>query len=108
MAREAVRKVFRLDMEGQYPKSLDDFLGQRFDFVISVCDRAAESCPVLPGDPTKIRWSVEDPAQVEGTEAARRSAFENSAKDLMRRIRVWMSLPAVSSRAGVAGGGHAI
>jgi protein-tyrosine-phosphatase len=108
MAREAVRKVFHLAMEGQHPKGFDDFLGQRFDYVISVCDRAAESCPVFPGDPTRIRWSFEDPAEVEGTEAARRSAFENTAKDLMRRIRVWISLPAVSSRAGVAAGGHAI
>ena len=108
MAREAVRTVFHLDMEGQHPKGFADFLGQRFDYVISVCDRAAESCPVFPGDPTRIRWSFEDPAEVEGTEAARRSAFENTAKDLMRRIRVWMSLPAVSSRAGVAAGSHAI
>lgn len=108
LAREAVGKVFKLDMEGQYPKGFDDFLGQRFDYVISVCDRAAESCPVFPGDPTRIRWSFEDPAQVQGTEAVRRSAFENTVKDLTRRIRVWMSLPAVSSRAGIARGGHAV
>jgi protein-tyrosine-phosphatase len=108
LAREAVRKLFDLDMRGQHPKGFEPYLGQSFDYVISVCDRAAESCPVFPGDPTRIRWSFEDPAEAQGGEDDRRRAFESTAMDLMRRIRIWTALPSVSSRAGVTGGGHAV
>jgi protein-tyrosine-phosphatase len=108
MAREAVQKVGAIGMEGQYPKGFDEFLPQRFDYVISVCDRAAESCPVFPGDPKRIRWSIEDPAEAAGTDEQKRRAFERAARDLTQRIRVWLSLPAVSSRAGVAPVGHTL
>ena len=103
MAREAVAKIFQIEMSGQHPKGFDGFLGQRFDHVISVCDRAAESCPVFPGDPTRIRWSFEDPAEAAGSDEQKRRAFERTATDLTQRIRVWMSLPAVSSRTGQPG-----
>ena len=106
MAREAVAKIFQIGMEGQRPKPLDAFLGQRFDYVISVCDRAAESCPVFPGDPARIRWSFEDPAEASGSDEEKRRKFELTARDLQQRIRVWMSLPAVSSRTGIAAVGH--
>jgi protein-tyrosine-phosphatase len=54
LARKAVKDLFGLDMEGQYPKSLDQFVGQRLDYVISVCDRADASCPIFPGDTERI------------------------------------------------------
>ena len=101
MAREAVQKLFHLDMRGQRPKGFEPYLGQTFDYVISVCDRAAESCPILPGDPTRIRWSFEDPAEARGTAEDRRRAFESVAMDLMRRIRIWLALPSVSGRVGL-------
>lgn len=108
MAREVMGSLFRLDLGGQYPKPLEDFVGQRFDYVISVCDKAAEMCPIFPGDPERIRWSFEDPAAVEGTEEEKRRAFETTAKDLMGRIRIWLSLPTVSARTGAASVGHAV
>jgi arsenate reductase len=98
LAREAVKKVFGLDMEGQRPKSMNDFLAERFDCVITVCDRAAESCPTFPGAPEMIRWSLPDPAEAPGSEEERLRTFETSAKYLMQRIRLWMSLPAVARR----------
>ena len=76
LARRAVRDLFGLEMAGQHPKPFDPFLGERFDYVISVCDQAAESCPVFPGAPERIRWSFEDPAKAEGTEDEKRRAFE--------------------------------
>lgn len=100
MARDAVQKLFQLDMRGQHPKGFEPYLGQDFDYVISVCDRAAESCPVFPGDPTRIRWSVADPAAAQGPEDDHRRAFENTAMDLTRRIRIWLALPEISSRTG--------
>lgn len=98
IARSVMRDVFGLDMARQRPKSLDSVAGESFDDVISVCDRAADSCPVFPGDPERIRWSLEDPAAVEGTDEAKARAFEATARDLTARIRIWLSLPAVSSR----------
>lgn len=97
LAREAVRKVLGLEMTGQHPKSMGRFLKERFDYVITVCDRAAEVCPSLPGA-EMIRWSLPDPAEAAGTEDEKRRAFENSAKDLIQRIRLWASLPGVRRR----------
>jgi arsenate reductase len=98
LARAAVRDLFGLSMEGQYPKALDPFFGRRLDYVISVCDRADASCPVFPGDTERIHWSFEDPAAVEGDDEKKRRAFEQTARDLAGRIRLWISLPAVASR----------
>jgi arsenate reductase len=108
LARQALRRLFGLEMTGQDPKPLDRFLGQRLDYVISVCDRADRSCPIFPGDTERIHWSFEDPAAVEGSEEAKRRAFERTAKDLMGRIRIWMALPSISSRIGAAPVGHAL
>jgi arsenate reductase len=98
LARRVMRDLFGLDLAGQRPKSVDSFAGQTFDFVISVCDRAADSCPVFPGPSEGIRWSLDDPAAVEGAEEERVRAFAKTAGDLMARIRTWLLLPAVSSR----------
>lgn len=106
LARRAVRDLFGLEMAGQYPKPLDEFLGQHLDYVISVCDRADASCPIFPGDTERIHWSFEDPAAVDGTEDEKRRAFERTAKDLMGRIRIWMSLPAIASRVTAVDSAH--
>ena len=91
LAREAVRKLFGLEMTGQHPKSMNDFVSQKFDAVITVCDRAAEACPSFPGAPKVLRWSLPDPAEASGTEEEKRRAFETSAQDLVQRIRLWMA-----------------
>jgi ArsR family transcriptional regulator, arsenate/arsenite/antimonite-responsive transcriptional repressor / arsenate reductase (thioredoxin) len=98
LARIAASKVLGLDMVGQHPKSMDEFRNQRFDHVITVCDRAAESCPIFPGDPERVVWSLEDPAEVEGSDEEKSRAFERTARDLMAQIRIWMALPAISRR----------
>jgi len=98
MAREAIRNLFGLEMKGQHPKSVGGCAGPPFDVVITVCDRAAESCPIFPGAPEVIRWSLPDPAAVAGGREAQRVAFEESAKELMRRIRSWIALPGVARR----------
>jgi len=103
LAREAVKKLFGIEMTGQHPKPMSQFFQESFDYVITVCDRAAESCPTFPGTPEVIRWSLPDPAEGIGSEEEKRRAFESSARDLMQRIRLWFSLPAVARRMEAAG-----
>jgi len=84
----AVRALaeMNIDIRGQHSKSLEQFIGQHFDYIITVCDRAKESCPVFPGDPVRIHWSFPDPAAVEGTEEAQFQAFRETSVQMMTRI----------------------
>lgn len=58
-----------IDISGHRSKCLDEFLGTRFDYVITVCDNANQTCPVFPGRAERIHWSFEDPAEAKGNEA---------------------------------------
>jgi protein-tyrosine-phosphatase len=78
-------------------KSVGRFVGQHFDYVITLCEEASEACPVFPGEPERIHWSFQDPAAVSDTNARRR-AFTMVANGLAARIREWMALPAVKNR----------
>ncbi len=98
MARRALKTLLDLDMAGQHPKSVDRLLHRDFDYVITVCDRAAETCPVFPGDPERIHWSLEDPAAIVGTDEERQRAFDDIARQLLARMRVWLCLPAIRTR----------
>lgn len=81
------------DWLGHAPRGIDDIIDQRWDFVITVCDRAKESCPVLPGQPVLAHWGVPDPADVEGTEEDKRRAFDDAFRTLNIRIDLLLSLP---------------
>ena len=76
-----------IDISGQRSKHLNELLGDRFDSVVTVCDNANESCPIFPGDPERIHWSIPDPSAVEGDEETRQAAFKRAADELMARIR---------------------
>jgi thioredoxin type arsenate reductase len=84
----AVRALseMNIDISRQYSKGLEQFISQPFDYIITVCDRAKESCPVFPGDPVRIHWSFPDPAAVEGTEDERYRAFKETSIQMMARI----------------------
>ena len=77
----------QIDIRDQRAKPMAEFLDQRFDYVVTVCDRASESCPIFPGDPERIHWSIPDPAAVEGDEKTRARAFQEAAAELTTRIR---------------------
>lgn len=64
-----------IDISRQRSKGVDEFLGQEFDFVITVCDNAKEHCPVFPGKTKRIHWSFADPAAVKGDYEIRLAAF---------------------------------
>jgi protein-tyrosine-phosphatase/DNA-binding transcriptional ArsR family regulator len=76
----------QIDIRGQRSKEMQEFVGQQFDTIITVCDRVREECPVFPGDPAQVHWSFPDPAEVEGSDEARRQAFADVARDLTTRI----------------------
>lgn len=76
-----------IDISGQRSKHLNELLGERFDSVVTVCDNASESCPVFPGSPERIHWSIPDPSAAEGDEESRQAAFQKAADELMARIR---------------------
>lgn len=77
---------------GLRAKSLDEFRGQSFDCIVTVCDRVRESCPTFPGDPECIHWSFADPALVEGTAEERLRAFEQISLQLTTRLRFLLTL----------------
>ncbi len=81
-----------LDISGHRSKHLNEFVGEHFDYVITVCDNAREACPIFPGDPERIHWSIADPSAVEGTEPVRATAFKRVADELTTRIRYFLSL----------------
>ena len=82
----------KIDISGQRSKHLDEFAGQDFDYVVTVCDNARESCPVFPGAPEQIHWSIADPSAVEGDEATRLRAFRVASDELTTRIRYLLLL----------------
>jgi arsenate reductase (thioredoxin) len=84
-----------LPTEGLRSKSWDEFArpgAPALDFVFTVCDSAAESCPVWPGHPMTAHWGIADPAAVEGTEDEKRKAFRTALRELENRIKVFTSL----------------
>ena len=83
----AMMRELGIDISGHRSKSVEEFTGQHFDYVITVCDNAQESCPVFPALTTRIHWSIEDPATVEGSEAQRFEAFRRIRDELRRRVR---------------------
>jgi ArsR family transcriptional regulator, arsenate/arsenite/antimonite-responsive transcriptional repressor / arsenate reductase (thioredoxin) len=76
-----------IDLSGHRPKHLDEFAGQHFDYVITVCDKVREICPEFPGQPETVHWSIPDPAAAGDAAAAGCPAFERTAADLDTRIK---------------------
>jgi ArsR family transcriptional regulator, arsenate/arsenite/antimonite-responsive transcriptional repressor / arsenate reductase (thioredoxin) len=84
----AVRAMleYRIDIAGRQAKHVSTFAGQRFDYVVSLCDRVREVCPEFPGHPEMIHWSIADPAGGGGSDAETYPAFRAVAADLHTRI----------------------
>ena len=83
----AVMSELGIDLSCHRSKHVQEFDGQHFDYVITVCDVANESCPVLPGDTERIHWSLPDPAAVEGSETERLAAFRRVRDTLAETLR---------------------
>jgi arsenate reductase len=91
---------------GARSKAVSEFEGQPFDYVITVCDQAAEECPIFPTGTTRLHWSLTDPAAVEGDEATKLAAFEATLEDL--RVRISEFVTSASNRARMGAPGRSI
>ena len=76
-----------IDISSSRSKHLGRFARRRFDYVVTLCDRVREVCPEFPGDPTRIHWSIADPASEGDTDEERYHAFQRTAAEIEDRVR---------------------
>ena len=82
-----VMQELGIDISSHRSKSVDEFAGQNFDYVVTVCDNATANCPVFPGNAKRIHWSFDDPAAVDGSPEHRLAAFRRVRDELRGRLR---------------------
>ncbi len=92
LAIETLRQ-YDVPWSGRGPRGIDGLEREPWDFVITVCDRAKESCPIFPGQPMLAHWGMPDPAEVDVDEVTRRAAFRDAFLLLSRRIDLLLALP---------------
>ena len=85
-AIEAMREI-GIDISSHRSTSVEEFSGQEFDYVITVCDNAAEHCPVFPGEAKRVHWSFEDPAAVEGNDEERLVSFRTVRDQILSTLK---------------------
>ena len=88
LAIEAMRES-GIDITGHRSKTLDELAGESFDFVITVCDRANESCPIFPGTSERLHWSFEDPTTATGSDEQKLGAFRTVRDAIQQRLRMF-------------------
>jgi arsenate reductase len=97
LAIAALAKV-GIDISGAESKPVARFLGQRFDYVITLCDRARATCPVFPGGSETFHWGLDDPAEAEGTEEERLAVFDRVLTEVAGRIHAFIPLALARAR----------
>jgi arsenate reductase len=88
-----VLKRHGIDWKGHAPRGLDGLDRERWDIVLTVCDHAKEACPIFPGQPVHAHWGMPDPAEADGSEAARRQAFDAAYATIASRVARLLALP---------------
>jgi arsenate reductase len=82
-----------VDLEGHTSKTLDRFVGDRWDWVITVCDAANEACPVFPGAVHRLHWSFDDPSRATGADDARLAMFRRVRDEIRTTLVAWLADP---------------
>jgi len=85
----AVMKEIGIDISGHRSKSVDEYAGHTFDYVVTVCDNARDNCPLFPATVQRLHWSFEDPAAVEGPEETRLEAFRRIRDQIRERVETF-------------------
>jgi arsenate reductase len=86
LAIQAMEEI-GVDISGQESKTLERYLGEPFDYVITVCDDANEACPFFPGAANRLHWSLPDPSAAEGTYEERLAVFRSVRDELRDRVQ---------------------
>jgi len=81
-----------LPTAGLHSKSVSDFVGQAFDYVITVCDSARQDCPIFPGEGERLHWGYDDPSVVQGSEEERLRAFRRVFTAISQRIDLFLTV----------------
>lgn len=89
-AIEAMREL-GIDISSHRSKSIEEFTGQPFDYVITVCDNANQQCPAFAGSARRIHWSIKDPAAIEGDNETRTAAFRLARDELLARLSAFVA-----------------
>jgi arsenate reductase len=92
-AIQVLSDSYHIDASNARSKSWEEYSDIEFDFVITVCDNARESCPVWPGQPIIAHWGSPDPALAEGTDQQKFEVFRQVALQIRRRIELFLALP---------------
>lgn len=90
----AAMRELGIDLAGHTSKTLDAFTGERFDHVITVCDRANESCPIFPGAAERLHWGFDDPSAATGSDAERLAAFRTVRDAIRERLSDFLAIAA--------------
>ena len=90
LAIQVLKDVYDIDASEARSKSWEEFSEVEFDFVVTVCDNARETCPVWPGQPILAHWSLPDPAAVSGSEAEKYRAFKDVAAEIDSRVQLFI------------------
>jgi arsenate reductase (thioredoxin) len=80
-------KELGIDISGQSSKTLERFVDEPWDYVITVCDQANESCPIFPGGAQRLHWSFDDPSAARGSEEEQLALFRRVRDEILDRIR---------------------
>jgi len=93
LAIQVLRDIYHIDASQARSKSWKEFGNVEFDFVVTVCDNARETCPIWPGQPIAAHWGSPDPALTEGTDEQKYQVFKRVALQIRRRIELFCALP---------------
>ena len=86
----AVMRELGIDISGYRSKSVDEFAGHEFDYVLTVCDNAKESCPIFPAKTVAIHQNFEDPAALQGSEEQRLALFRRVRDEIREYLKSFL------------------
>jgi protein-tyrosine-phosphatase len=92
-ALRVLQEQYGIDTRDARSKSWAEFKNARIDIIITVCDKARESCPIFPGQPIVAHWGTPDPALAQGTDEQKLRHFREAAQQIQRRIELLCSFP---------------
>ena len=90
----AAMRELGIDISHQRSKHLDQYRGQKFDYVITVCDKANETCPIFADHPERIHWSFQDPAAATGSDEQKLQVFRKVRDEIAGRLRLFQTVAA--------------